>query len=889
MKTARDLLQEWGRGRWVGVFCVALLWAAAMMGCGIDAAEFFDPERLEREVLVTGLRDAVQIETLPDGDILIAEMRGTLKRWRARERDTVEVGRVPVTQSTELGLMGVAVSGDFSTTGHVFLFFCPASKRDVLRLSRFVLTKEGGLNLGSERFLLEYPIEFGGAIHMGGGLFFDRSTGNLILGTGDNSPPISAPPIDRSEGGVLRDSLRSSANSQDLRGKILRIHPVSEGGYTIPEGNLFRDPKEGRPEIYAMGVRNGFHSCVDPTTGWVAWGDVGPNTDPKWGSEGYDEVNVAVRAGNFGHPLFTGPNEPYRSMEPKGVPGKLGDAARPENDSPRNAGLRQLPPAQPALVWYSTKESREFPELGSGARSAMAGPFFRAGVGQTSKEGLPEHFEGGLFIYDWARNWIKVLRLTREGQYAGTESFAPQMSFRKPIDLKLGVDKTLWILEYGYKWHGNTDGQLSRVIYRRGNRAPQAVVKASVLAGKQPLRVDFDASGSSDPDGDPVRFVWDFGAGKTAEGASTSFTFEEPGVRKVLLRVEDAGGAQGVGEVEITVGNAPPIVVIQEPQDGGFFEDGQALTCRVHVSDAEDGESAQGTMDPKRVSVQGEYRTSAHAVAVHPGLQLMQRTTCFSCHTVHEKSAGPGYVEVARKYAREPGARERLAAKVLAGGIGVWGQQIPMPPHPQHTLTEASRMVDWILGLADSDPESGFSGFTGRLTAREKRERQEGGVFVVGASYTDNGAQGLAPLRGRTEVVLHARRRKAALNEASRGVEVVDFMEGGHGLVARLESGGWLRLGKMNLSGIESLKVNLAGREGVRALVEIRAGSTQGPLLAEVVSPSSDSAFRTVSVPVHAPSGVNEVYVVARLEPPRKGGVLDLNWIEFVSSQPPTQ
>ncbi|MEY2599696.1 MAG: hypothetical protein RLZZ142_1955 [Verrucomicrobiota bacterium] len=56
------------------------------------------------------------------------------------------------------------------------------------------------------------------------------------------------------------------------------------------------------------------------------------------------------------------------------------------------------------------------------------------------------------------------------------------MSFRKPVDVKPAEDGTLRILEYGYKWHGNTDGQLSRVIYRRGNRVPLAVLKASAVA-----------------------------------------------------------------------------------------------------------------------------------------------------------------------------------------------------------------------------------------------------------------------------------------------------------------------------------------------------------------------------------------------------------------------
>ncbi len=842
-----------------------------------DAEETYDPGRLEREVLATGLNDAVQMEALPDGDVLLAEQGGTLQRWSAVTRSLVRVGSLPVASGPELGLIGVAAAGDFANSGNVFLFFCPAAKQDVQRLARFTFGVNGKLDLASEKVLLEYPIEYGGAIHMGGGLFFDKATGNLILGTGDNSPPIPEPPIDISEHGLLRDSLRSSANTQDLRGKILRIHPRDDGGYDIPAGNLFSDPKQGRPEIFAMGVRNGFHSSVDPKTGWIAWGDVGPNTDQKWGSVGFDEFNLATKAGNFGHPMFTGPNEAYRAVTADGKTGEPFDAVHPMNNSPRNAGLKELPPAQPALLWYPTTASKEFPELGSGARSAMAGPFYHFDAAVKSDLKLPEQFDGALFIYEWTRNWIKIVRLTAEGKLGGIESFVPQFALRKPIDIKFAPDHTLLLLEYGDKWHGNGDGQLSRIVYRRGNRAPVAALNASPPAGKQPLEVRFDASASNDADGDALKYAWDFGGGKTSAEATPRLTFTEPGQHAVSLRVTDAAGAVSEARTVITVGNAIPVVEILAPPNGGFFDANDVIDFKVRVTDAEDGDA----VDPQRVVVQGAYRAARSGDAVHPGLALMQRTTCFACHTIREKSAGPAYLDVAKKYDGDATAPAKLSAKIISGGVGVWGQQTPMPPHPQHSLAETQLMTDWILDLAHAPDAQAVTGTSGSLRTTVGGERQDGGVFVITAAYNDNGTNGLPPLRGIAGHVLHARKRKAAMNDASQGVDIVDFMEGGHGLVARLSNDGWLKFSTVNLAGIESLTLHLTPH-AVSSL-EVRAGSPQGTIVAKTELLETANDFREVTIPVIDPGGVNDLFFIARAGTPQKSGVLDLNWVHFTN------
>jgi cytochrome c len=77
---------------------------------------------------------------------------------------------------------------------------------------------------------------------------------------------------------------------------------------------------------------------------------------------------------------------------------------------------------------------------------------------------------------------------------------------------------------------------------------------------------------------------------------------------------------------------------------------------------------------------------------------LAQKNACLSCHGVDKKIVGPAFKEVAKKYAGDKGAHDRLAAKVKAGGKGVWGE-IPMPPNPAVKTEDVSKIVDWVLSL----------------------------------------------------------------------------------------------------------------------------------------------------------------------------------------------
>ena len=74
---------------------------------------------------------------------------------------------------------------------------------------------------------------------------------------------------------------------------------------------------------------------------------------------------------------------------------------------------------------------------------------------------------------------------------------------------------------------------------------------------------------------------------------------------------------------------------------------------------------------------------------------LAKAKNCMSCHAIDKKLVGPSYKDVAAKYKGDAGAAEALAAKVKAGGKGVWGQ-IPMPPN-NVTPEEAKKLATWVL------------------------------------------------------------------------------------------------------------------------------------------------------------------------------------------------
>ena len=439
-----------------------------------------------KHMLVKGvLFEPTEMTVLPTLDILLIQRRGEILFYKQATGSLKQVGFLDVYWkakakgvNAEEGMMGLSKDPNFTNNHWVYIYYSPADS-SVNRLSRFTFEHDTIVH-SSEKVILEVKSQREICCHTGGSIAFGPDS-LLYFSAGDNSTPFDEPlqayvnhgfaPLNSAKGHLQYDAERSAGNSNDLRGKIMRIRVHDDGSYEIPAGNLFKPGTDKtRPEIYVMGNRNPYRISVDQKNSTLYWGEVGPDAprdsmDTR-GPRGYDEINQARKAGFFGWPFFVGNNYAYRSYDYlTGVSGAAFNPKQPENHSPNNTGLTTLMPAQPAFIWYPYAISPEFPELGTGGRNAMAGPVYYSDKFPVASR-YPDYFNGKLFIYDWIRGWIKAVTLQPNGDFEQMEPFMPHTSLHNCIDMEAGPDGRLYLLEYGTGWFAqNPDAGLSRIDY----------------------------------------------------------------------------------------------------------------------------------------------------------------------------------------------------------------------------------------------------------------------------------------------------------------------------------------------------------------------------------------------------------------------------------------
>jgi cytochrome c len=490
------------------------------------------------------VKDPMEIAVAADGRVFIAERAGAIKMWKPDTKKSVTIAKIKVFDGLEDGMLGIALDPNFTKNGWIYLNHSlpettkgPNGKTGIIRVSRYTLVGES-LDLASAKAVIDIPTQRDECCHVGGSLGFDKD-GNLYIAIGDNTNPFDSDgfsPHDERAGRAPWDAQKSSANMNDLRGGISRIHPEPDGTYTIPKGNLFPPGTPGtRPEVYVKGTRNGYRLSIDPRTSVLYWGDVGPDAggfDPKRGPGGFDAVMQAKKPGFFGWPYSRGDNKPYvkqdfaarakyakekaaydkaksdsakahaaydklvKELAAKNDPNAIvpakpapftekppvshlaGDVTffdplHPVNNSPNNTGVKNLPPTQPAFIWYPGSASARFPVVnGGGGRTAMAGPVYYYDEKNTSKTKLPKEYDHTLFIYEWSRNWIIAVHLDENENIAKNadgslrmERIAKNMTFKRPMDMELGPDGCLYIAEFGTAWGNNKDTQIVRLEY----------------------------------------------------------------------------------------------------------------------------------------------------------------------------------------------------------------------------------------------------------------------------------------------------------------------------------------------------------------------------------------------------------------------------------------
>ena len=841
-----------------------------------------DPSRFQQDVLLEGVFDEpTEISVAHDGRVFIAERHGAFSVFDPATHAQRVIARLVVNDTDENGLIGLALDPKFDTNHWLYL---NRTIGDHHRLARFTLE---GDSLRDEKPMIDVRIDKG-CCHTGGSIAFDRQ-GHLFVSYGDNSNPFTAgdyAPIDPTPGKSLADALRSAGNTQDLRGKILRITPTPDGKYTIPAGNLFADPKVGRPEIYVMGDRNPYRISVDQHTGWLYWGEVGPDArqDSVYGPEGFDEVNQAKHAGNFGWPMFIANNRPYRNYNftTKQL-FDFFDPKHPVNTSPNNTGAKVLPPPQPAMIYYPYERSTLFPLVGEGGRTAMAGPVYHYDDFPGSAVRLPEYYDGKFIHYEWMRGWMMATTLSPSGDFLRMEPFLSQFTFDHPVDVELGSDGSLYVLEYGTYWNAkNPNARLSRITYHPGNRPPVAKLVASRTVGAAPLTVELSADSSFDRDpDDSVRFTWSIAGAPDRDGARITQTFATPGRHHVRLRVRDTHGAVTEAATDILVGNAPPTVTIGVEGNRSFYRDGETLAYEVHVVDPEDGILRRG-IDSSRVLItmsfgpggvappQAPASAGAQAAAVPVGLALIRKSDCLACHGVDNASVGPSYTAVAQRYGGHPEAFVQLVTKIATGGTGAWGDRV-MPPHPAIPESDRRAMVAYILSLRSNKlPPRGRVPLAVHANSRD-------GAYRLQAIYADQPRNGIGPLADTAVIILRSPRVPAATATALRNVGLTSGQGADgttHMLATAYADTSSFSLGRLDLTRIGRVTIDFHGTEGRHPFtVELRDGSPRGALLGSAdVRPAGD-AWTMQSIAVSSP-GEHALYVVLR-SPDRDVGQFD--------------
>ena len=523
-----------------------------------------------QESVVLGLDRPTSFALLPDGRILIAEKSGVVRVAQDGQLlpDPFIDISTEVNDSSDRGLLGIAVHPDWPNTPYVYLAYTydppeikdrnPAGARvsRVLRLSADpndlskALPGSGVVILGTNST----------AEHVGNAdqgdtepfSCFDDAGGFVrdcvaAEGTAHSMDfvrfgPDGALYVSDGDGIVNSKGNSRALNPDSLNGKILRIDPITGEGY--PDNPFFDgDPNSNRSKVFAMGMRNPFRFTVDPRDGQVIVGDVGNNN--------WEEINRGGPGSNFGWPCYEGPYE----------------AATYANCDAYKSGASPI-----TMPVYSYPHSVSNPMRGS----AIGGDLYL-------ESAFPALYRGAYFYHDFNGGVVNFLTFNSDGS-ANDNEFATNVP--GIVQMTVGDDGALYVISIIL-------GGIWRIRYAPGgNKPPTADASADPTGGPAPLDVSFSSKRSTDPEKSIVGYQWDFGDGGTSSKANPTYTYKDNGVYTAVLTVTDSAGATAADSLQIAVGSSPPVAEILEPGEGAKFRVGQTVNFKGKATDAEDGELA---------------------------------------------------------------------------------------------------------------------------------------------------------------------------------------------------------------------------------------------------------------------------------------------------------
>jgi uncharacterized repeat protein (TIGR01451 family) len=569
----------------------ALLVLLAVGGSGASAL----PSGFQQTTLpFTGLVNPTAIEFAADGRVFVAEKSGRIKVFNNLSDSTADVFAdlsTNVHDYWDRGMLGLALDPGFTTgSPYVYVLYTfdapiggspptwgddcadPTGNGCVVsgRLSR--LEASGNQMTGPEQVLIndwcqQYPshsigsFAFGadGALYVSGG---EGASFNFVdWGQGGDPPnPCGDPP---SEGGALRSQdLRTDSDPTSLDGAILRLNP--DTGAAMPDNPLAGDPDPNARRVIAHGFRNPFRFTIRPGTNEVWLGDVG------WGT--WEEINrIADPLGsveNFGWPCYEG-IETQTGYDPANL-----DIC--EDLYTEGTGAVVAP-------YFAYDHSGEVipgdPSCPGANGSSTAGVAFYPGGP------FPNSYDGALFFADYSRSCIWVMFAGGNGLPNPNDRATFLGPAAHPVDLQVGPDGALY-------YAGFNDGTIRRIAYG-ANQPPIASATGSPTNGTAPLTVQFDGSGSSDPEGGPLTYAWDLdgdGAFDDSTAVQPTHTYTQPGNYSARLRVTDLLNQSATSApITISAGNTPPTATINTPAAGTTWKVGDAIAFSGSATDPQQG------------------------------------------------------------------------------------------------------------------------------------------------------------------------------------------------------------------------------------------------------------------------------------------------------------
>ena len=501
-----------------------LLWAAGLNE-DVEPWEGAPPpdEDFSTTALGVGVNLPMALDISQAGDLYVIGRRGdfyALEDGELRLKTTLSTN-----SAHEGGLVGFALDPDFVNNRHAYINYTdPALPRQ--HIARITLNADNTLDLASEKRLLSFPLIMQ-CCHWAGDMRFD-SEGNLYIATGDNTDPFESQgyaPLDERSGRALFDAQRTSANTNDLRGKILRITPQPDGSYTIPEGNLFPGDNLHRGEIFAMGLRNPFRLGLDSNNDQLYWADVGPDANfslPNRGPAGQDEINRTFTPGNFGWPYFMGNNQPYYRYNFSSLTsGAAYDPTSVVNESVNNTGATALPDALPAWLTMSH-------------RALMLTDIYHWDRAVTDDYKLPSYFHGRLLF--WNFNNDVMYETATDTNTPLVRQWLDTSLLAGVIDAKISpANHRLYLLAYGGNCCASPpdSGMLAEVRYIGNGPVPPEPEPESYVPGDTvSLSIDGHIVGVN---GDQLTLL------DSATGNSEVFEIVDAGGGTVGLRSAESG------------------------------------------------------------------------------------------------------------------------------------------------------------------------------------------------------------------------------------------------------------------------------------------------------------------------------------------------------------